>query len=156
MNNPRRPTARKPVVLLVEDDENQVLLSRLAIEEAGLDIDLQVVDDGVNCMAYLARAGRDGTTPWPDLVLMDVNLPRMNSKEVMAKITADETLRSLVVVVLTTSVSPDDLQRMYSLRCNSYVVKPTGFDGLVETMRQIGHYWLKVSTLPGAPERGRG
>jgi len=150
--DPATAASRPAVVLLVEDDENQVLLTQLAFEEAGLEVDLRCVSDGAECMAYLGRAGRDAATPWPDLVLLDVHLPRMDGTEVMAAIAASEELRTLVVVVLTTSINPDDLQRMYALRCNSYVVKPVEFKAFVETVRGIGRYWLQLAALP-APGR---
>ena len=139
---------RRPVVLLAEDDEDHVLLTQLAFEQAGLDAELRVVRDGMECMAYLERAGKDADMPRPDLMLLDMHMPRLDGPEVMARIIASEELRALPVVVLTTSTDRDEAHRMYALRCNSYVVKPVEFKAFVEAMRQIGNYWLGVATLP--------
>ena len=142
--------ARRHVVLLAEDDDSQVLLTQLAFEEAGLHVDLRIVNDGVECLDYLRKAGSDAEHPRPHLVLLDVHLPRMDGSEVMAAIGQDPQLRSYPVVMLTTSTNSDDVKRLYALRCSSYVVKPLEFKAFVETVRQIGHYWLKVAQLPTA------
>lgn len=142
------PATRTPVVLLAEDDENQVMLTELALEKAGVKADLHVVADGVECMEFLERSGRHAAAPAPDLLLLDLHMPRMDGREVMTRIAASESLRSLPVVVLTTSTNQEDVDRMYELRCSSYVVKPVEFQQFVETARQLGRYWFELATLP--------
>ena len=145
--NPGRPA----VILLVEDNENDMILTREGFKRAKLHINLQHVVDGEECMAFLRKQGKYADAPTPDLILLDLNLPRKDGREVMAEILADDTLKSLPVVVLTTSDDAIDVERMYGLRCSSYIVKPVDFDQFVGVVRSIGDYWLTVVVLPNHP-----
>jgi CheY-like chemotaxis protein len=134
-------------VLLVEDDPGDVLIAREAFADGGVDDDrtrLTVVCDGDEALAYLRRpdAAR------PDLILLDLNLPRRDGREVLAEIKNDERLRHIPVVVLTTSQSQEDVTRSYELQANAYVTKPADFDEFVAVVRQIGHFYLSVAKLP--------
>lgn len=152
---PSRPAR----VLVADDDEDHVYLMRLAFEQSRLRMDLQHVHDGVECMRYLRRESPFENAARPDLLLLDLNMPRMNGAEVMAAVLADERLRSLPVVVLSTSSELIDINRMYGLRCSSYMVKPVDFDKFVAMVRQLSGYWLELVKLPDpeappAPPRG--
>ena len=126
------PSARVIDVLLVEDDPGDVLMTREAFEEHKLHNRLDVVTDGVEAMAYLRREGEYADAPRPDLVLLDLNLPRRDGREVLAEIKADPDLRHIPVVVLTTSKAEEDILRSYELHANAYVTKPVDFDRFIE------------------------
>jgi CheY-like chemotaxis protein len=139
--------ARVINVLLVEDDPGDVLMTREAFEEY-LHNRLDVVSDGSEALSYLRREGRYAGAPRPDLVLLDLNLPRRDGREVLAEIKADDTLRHIPVIVLTTSRADEDVLRSYQLHANAYVTKPVDFDGFVEAIRQIDHFFVSVVQLP--------
>ncbi|MCU1432378.1 MAG: response regulator [Actinotalea sp.] len=139
----------KPIeVLLVEDDPGDVLMTREALEENKVANHLAVVSDGASAMAYLRKEGQHADAPTPDLVLLDLNLPRMDGREVLAAMKSDETLRRIPVVVLTTSEAEEDVLRSYSLHANAYVTKPVDFDRFIEVVRQIDEFFLTVVRLP--------
>jgi CheY-like chemotaxis protein len=139
----------KPIeVLLVEDDPGDVLMTREALEENKVANHLAVVSDGASAMAYLRKEGQHADVPTPDLVLLDLNLPRMDGREVLAAMKSDETLRRIPVVVLTTSEAEEDVLRSYSLHANAYVTKPVDFDRFIEVVRQIDEFFLTVVRLP--------
>lgn len=148
--SPLEKIGRPATVLLVDDNEDHVLLTRLAMEEARLTVDLRVVGDGVECMEFLQRTGRHAGAPVPDLVLLDLHMPRMDGYEVMQRIQDDPALRLLPVVVLTTSADIVDVQRMHALGCNSYVVKPVNFESFVQITRDLGRWWFSLVVLPTA------
>jgi CheY-like chemotaxis protein len=138
-------------VLLAEDDLGSQELTRRALEDDGLDVDLRVVEDGEEAMDYLLRRGRHADpmkTPRPDLVLLDLNMPRMDGKQVLGAMRAHDELRRIPVVVLTTSRREEDVVRSYDLGCNSYVSKPEEYDRFAEVIRGLRSYWLKIVTLP--------
>ena len=135
-------------VLLVEDNENDVELTQRALQKEGLHVNLQHVWNGEECMSYLRREGDYADKPWPDMVLLDLNLPVMDGREVLAEIVRDESLRRIPVVILTTSAADADLLRMYELRCNAYIVKPVDFDQFREVIRSLGDFWFSVAMLP--------
>jgi CheY-like chemotaxis protein len=137
-------------ILLVEDEENEVELTKEGFARANLTVNLHHVDDGEKCLAYLRKQAPYADAPTPDLILLDLNMPRMDGRRVMAEIVRDEALRHLPVVVLTTSSAEEDILEMYKLRCNSYIVKPVGFDDFVQTITVLGRYWLTLSKLPSA------
>jgi two-component system response regulator len=137
-------------ILLVEDEENEVELTKEGFARANLTVNLHHVDDGEKCLAYLRKQAPYADAPAPDLILLDLNMPRMDGRRVMAEIVRDEALRHLPVVVLTTSSAEEDILEMYKLRCNSYIVKPVGFDDFVQTITVLGRYWLTLSKLPSA------
>lgn len=139
-------------ILLVEDNPDDVELTRLAFAEAGEPHRLHVVSDGAEAVDYLLGRGRHatrGATDLPALVLLDLNLPRLDGREVLQAIRADDTTRRLPVVVLTTSAEPSDVEQAYALGANSYIQKPVEFERFVEVVRQVGRYWLAINLPPG-------
>ncbi len=134
-------------VLLVEDDPGDVLMTREAFEEY-LNNRLDVVSDGGEAISYLRREGEYAEAPRPDLILLDLNLPRRDGREVLAEIKADDSLRHIPVIVLTTSRADEDVLRSYQLHANAYVTKPVDFDGFIEAIRQIDHFFVSVVQLP--------
>jgi len=153
--------SRPAEILLVEDNEDDVFLTRMAFEQAKLIVNLHHVDDGEKCMAFLRKQPPYADAPTPDLILLDLNLPVMDGREVLAEIVKDEALKHLAVVVLTTSYEAEDIATMYKLRCNSYITKPVDFEKFVDAVRKLQDYWFTVvilptvSTLPGGPRRSR-
>ena len=138
-------------VLLVEDDPGDVLMTREAFEEY-LNNRLDVVNDGAEAIAYLRREGEYADAPRPDLILLDLNLPRRDGREVLAEVKADDSLRHIPVIVLTTSQADEDVLRSYQLHANAYVTKPVDFDGFIEAIRQIDHFFVSVVQLPTGEE----
>jgi CheY-like chemotaxis protein len=135
-------------VLLVEDDPGDVLMTREAFEDNKLHNRLTVVPDGVTAMEYLRKEGEYADAPTPDLVLLDLNLPRMDGREVLAALKDDPALRSIPVVVLTTSEAEEDVVRSYALHANAYVTKPVDFDQFINVVRQIDDFFVEVVRLP--------
>ncbi len=135
-------------VLLVEDDPGDVLMTREAFEDNKVVNRLQVVSDGVSALTFLRKEGEFADAPTPDLVLLDLNLPRMDGREVLEAMKSDEALRSIPVVVLTTSEAEEDVVRSYSLHANAYVTKPVDFDRFIEVVRQIDEFFVEVVRLP--------
>lgn len=135
-------------VLLVEDDPGDVLMTREAFDEHKVVNRLSVVADGVSAMAFLRKEGEHTDAPTPDLVLLDLNLPRMDGREVLAAVKADERLKHIPVVVLTTSEAEEDVLRSYSLHANAYVTKPVDFDRFIQVVRQIDDFFVTVVRLP--------
>ena len=134
------PTAALPAVidvLLVEDDPGDVLMTREAFEEHKLRNNLHVVNDGVEAVEFLRREGRYADAPRPGLILLDLNLPRKDGREVLAEIKADESLRAIPVVVLTTSEAEEDVLRSYDLHANAYVTKPVDFGALRQMLAAV-------------------
>jgi CheY-like chemotaxis protein len=143
------PDSYEPIdVLLVEDDAGDVLLIREAFEHNKVHNNLEVVSDGVEAIAYLRREGEHAGAPRPDLVLLDLNLPRKDGREVLAEVKADPDLRRIPVVVLTTSKAEEDVLRSYDLHANAYVTKPVDFDRFIEVVRQIDEFFVSVVKLP--------
>ncbi|GED10195.1 response regulator [Cellulosimicrobium cellulans] len=140
----------KPIdVLLVEDDPGDVLMTREAFEDHKVTNRLSVVADGVSALRFLRKEGEHEGAPTPDLILLDLNLPRMDGREVLAELKADEALRKIPVVVLTTSEAEEDVVRSYSLHANAYVTKPVDFDRFIDVVRQIDDFFVSVVRLPG-------
>jgi len=125
-----------------------VLMPREAFEEHKVVNRLSVVADGVSAMAYLRKEGEHEDAPTPDLILLDLNLPRMDGREVLAAVKADERLKHIPVVVLTTSEAEEDVLRSYSLHANAYVTKPVDFDRFIQVVRQIDDFFVTVVRLP--------
>jgi CheY-like chemotaxis protein len=139
---------RPAEVLLVEDDDNDVFITRKGFEEAKLIVNLHHVENGQECMAFLRKDGRYSDAPTPDLILLDLNMPVMGGREVMAEIVKDQQLRKLSVVILTTSNGARDILDMYNLRCSSYIVKPVDFTQFRRVIQQLSDYWFTVVVLP--------
>jgi CheY-like chemotaxis protein len=140
--------ARQIEVLLVEDDPGDVLMTREAFESYKLTNQLHVVQDGADAMAFLRREGEYADAPRPDLVLLDLNLPRMDGREVLHAIKTDPSLANIPVVVLTTSEAEEDVLRSYSLHANAYVTKPVDFERFIDVIRQIDDFFVSVVRLP--------
>jgi len=140
-----QPTDSQPiVVLLVEDDPGDVVLIQEAFEHNKVRNRLHVVGDGVEAMAFLRGGGGER----PDLILLDLNLPRKDGREVLAEVKGDPELRSIPVVVLTTSKAEEDILRSYDLHANAYVTKPVDFNRFIEVVRQIDEFFVTVVKLP--------
>jgi two-component system, chemotaxis family, response regulator Rcp1 len=139
---------RTAIILLVEDNQNDVKLTRLSFEKARMKVDLHVVEDGEECMAFLRKKGQFTSAPTPDLILLDLNLPGMDGREVLAEISGDEVLRHFPVVILTTSRNEEEILKMYQLRCSSYIVKPIDLEQFLRVVRTITEYWFTVVVLP--------
>ena len=143
------------VILLVEDDRADQELTRRALEESKLHNELRIIEDGEEALAYLFRHGKyknPAISPRPDLLLLDLNLPRVDGRQVLEEIRADESLRCMVVVVLTTSRQEKDIRRSYELGCNSFITKPSRMDQFIRVVQTMGEYWFQIVTLPPKTE----
>lgn len=144
-----RATGAAPIeVLLVEDNPGDVRLTREAFKDARLHINLRVASDGVEAMAFLNREGLHLDAPRPGLILLDLNLPKKDGREVLAEIKDSVSLRSIPVVILTTSASETDVLRSYQLHANCYISKPVSLDGFLTVAKSIDDFWLSVVKLP--------
>ena len=135
-------------VLLVEDDDGDVLMTREAFEHHKIRNKLHVVQDGEEALQFLHREGPYADAPRPGLILLDLNLPRRDGREVLAELKADPELRVIPVVVLTTSEAEEDVLRSYSLHANAYVTKPVDFERFIDVVRQIDDFFVTVVRLP--------
>ncbi len=142
----------KPVtILMADDDRDDCLLVRDAFVESRLLNDLRFVEDGEELMDYLYHRGKYGyidSSPRPGLILLDLNMPRKDGREALEEIKSDSDLRSIPIVVLTTSKQEEDILRSYDVGANSYITKPVTFKGLVDVMKTLGRYWLEIVELP--------
>jgi CheY-like chemotaxis protein len=143
------PTSRPVEILLVEDDLADIRLTELCLAEAKIVNRLTVVNDGVEATAYLRREGRHANAVRPDLILLDLNMPRKNGQEVLAEIKGDAELRSIPVVVLTSSEAESDIVRSYQLHANCYITKPVDLTQFLKVVKAIEGFWLCVVRLPG-------
>ncbi len=143
-----RPSPQVIDVLLVEDDPGDVLMTREAFEDNKVANRLSVVSDGVSALEFLRKQGQYEQAPTPDLILLDLNLPRMDGREVLQALKNDDELRRIPVVVLTTSEAEEDVLRSYSLHANAYVTKPVDFDRFIDVVRQIDEFFVSVVRLP--------
>lgn len=141
-------TARPIRILLVEDSLGDERLAVIALERAKVANELHVCRDGEDALDYLHARGPYAARPAPDLVLLDLNLPRKSGFEVLEELKADERLRSIPVVVLTTSSAEEDVARSYHLHANSYITKPVTLDGLAKVATAIDSFWVQIVTLP--------
>jgi two-component system, chemotaxis family, response regulator Rcp1 len=137
-------------ILLVEDNPGDVRLTREALKEAKVRNRLSVAGDGVEALAYLRREGAYSAAPRPDIVLLDLNLPRKDGRQVLAEVKADPELRRIPIVILTTSKAEEDILKTYDLHANCFITKPVGFDQFVRVVQSIEHFWLSIVTLPTA------
>ncbi len=136
-------------LLLVEDDPGDVVMTREALEDSKLLIKLHVVSNGEEAVAYLRNEAPFGDAARPDLVLLDLNLPRLSGREVLEIVKADPGLLRIPIVILTTSESEEDVLRSYELHANAYVTKPVGFESFVSVVKQIDDFFLSIVRLPG-------
>jgi len=135
-------------ILLVEDSPGDVRLTREALKDAKMHINLHVASDGIEAMAFLNREGEYAGVPRPDLILLDLNLPRKDGREVLEEIKENPLLKSIPVVILTTSASEEDVLRSYRLHANCYITKPVDLDGFLKVVHSIDNFWLSVVKLP--------
>jgi two-component system, chemotaxis family, response regulator Rcp1 len=151
MNN---ENGRPIEILLVEDNPGDVRLTREALNEAKVRNSLSVVGDGVEALSFLRRECIHSSAPRPDIVLLDLNLPRKDGRQVLAEVKADPDLRRIPVVILTTSKAEEDILKTYDLHANCFITKPVDFDQFVKVVKSIEHFWLSIVTLPPTSEDG--
>jgi len=149
-----RDQGRPIEILLVEDSPSDTDLTLEALRDFKVRNHVSVVEDGVLAMQFLRRQGPYAQAPRPDLIMLDLNLPRKDGREVLAEIKGDDDLKSIPVVVLTTSRAEQDIVRAYQLSANCYITKPVDFNQFLEVVRSIEAFWLFVVTLPPAPKGG--
>jgi two-component system, chemotaxis family, response regulator Rcp1 len=135
-------------VLLIEDSPGDVRLTQEAFREANRGVRLHVVNDGVEAMAFLTHTGQNVDSPRPDLILLDLNLPRMDGREVLVRIKEDEDLKTIPTVILTTSDAEADIVKSYQLQANCYLSKPVQFDAFESLVKSINDFWLTKAKLP--------
>ena len=145
------PIARPIEVLLVEDNESDLRLTQEALKEGKMKTTLSHVWDGEEAAEFLRRKGRFKDAPRPDLILLDINLPRKNGMELLAEIKADDVLKKIPVVILTTSRAEEDILRSYELHANCYITKPVDLTQFIKIVQAIDNFWFTVVTLP--PEK---
>ena len=135
-------------ILLVEDNPGDVRLTQEALKESKVTNNLSVAEDGVEALAFLKREGKYADAPRPDLLLLDLNLPKKDGRELLEEIMADENLKRIPVVVLTTSKAEEDILRMYDQHANCYITKPIDFDQFIDVVKSIQDFWLTIVKLP--------
>jgi chemotaxis family two-component system response regulator Rcp1 len=135
-------------ILLVEDSPGDVRLTQEAFKDARVLVNLQVAVDGEEAMAFLKREGKYSSKPRPDIILLDLNLPKKDGRAVLAEIKEDPNLRTIPVVILTTSASEADVLKSYSLHANCYITKPVDLEGFLKVVKSIDGFWLSVVRLP--------
>lgn len=135
-------------ILLVEDSPSDTELTVEALRDGKVCNHLSIVEDGVLAMEFVRRQGRYAEAPRPDLILLDLNLPRKDGREVLAELKADDRLKAIPVVVLTTSRADEDVLRVYKLQANCYITKPVDFQQFLHVVRTIESFWLSIVTLP--------
>jgi len=141
--------APQPVeILLVEDDPGDVLMTTEALADSKVINNLTIVSNGEEALRYLLQEGEHAHAVRPDLVLLDLNLPRVDGREVLARVKADERLRTIPIVVLTTSEAEEDVLRSYDLHANAYVTKPVDFESFVKVIRHVDEFFISVVRLP--------
>ncbi len=149
MNNPQNGSPAKVIdILLIEDNPGDVRLAQEALKESKVRNRLYVTEDGVEGLAFLRRQGKYARAPRPDLILLDLNLPRKSGREVLAEVKTDERLRSIPVVVLTVSRAEEDIVKAYDHHANCYITKPLDFNQFMEVTKSIDEFWLTIVRLP--------
>ena len=141
-------TGRPIEILLVEDSSTDVMLTEEALEHAKMRNNLHVVKDGVEAMAFLRKERQYSAVPRPDLILLDLNMPRKDGREVLTEVKTDDDLKTIPVVVLTTSQAQEDVLHAYGLHANCYITKPVDFEQFANVVQAIDKFWFTVVTLP--------
>ena len=141
-------------VLLVEDSPGDVRLTQETLRNSKLPINLHVATDGVEAMSFLRQEGGSGKSPRPDFILLDLNLPRMSGREVLAEVKGDDNLKSIPTIILTTSDAEADIFRSYQLQANCYLTKPVMFEEFETLVKSIDDFWLTKVKLPGKGSAG--
>ncbi len=137
-----------PEILLVEDDPADVEMTQYTLKKSKLVVNLHVAGDGVEAMAFLRREGKFAQAPRPDLILLDLNMPRMDGRTFLAEMRLDDNLKGIPVCVLTTSQAEEDVVKSYHLGANCYITKPVGLDEFIKLVNAIGDFWFTVVRLP--------
>ena len=152
MSQPEVPT-RPFTILLADDDEEDRELARDALQDSRLANEMKMVIDGQDLMDYLRHEGRwtEEQSPRPGIILLDLNMPKMDGREALAEIKADDSLRRIPIVVLTTSKDEADVLSTYDLGVSSFITKPVSFEALVDVMKTIGKYWIEIVSIPTDP-----
>jgi CheY-like chemotaxis protein len=140
------------VILMAEDNPTDVLIAREGLAGAKMPNMLHVVDDGIETLAFLRRQGAHAGAPRPDMILLDLNMPRKNGQEVLSEIKSDDALKDIPVIIFTTSKSREDINKAYGLHANCYISKPMDFDEFTNVVQTIQDFWVSVVTLPQGPE----
>ena len=141
--------AGEPIrILLVEDNPGDARLTMEALRDAKVRNSVAVVEDGEEAMAYLRRQGRHAEALRPDIILLDLNLPKKDGREVLAEVKADPDLKRIPIVIMTTSTAEEDILRSYNLHANCYVTKPVDFDQFIKVVRALDDFWLSIVKLP--------
>jgi CheY-like chemotaxis protein len=148
MNANTGMTAKPIEVLLVEDNPGDVRLTREALKAGKVWSSLHVVADGVEALAFVRQQGVYTNAPRPDIILLDLNLPKIDGREVLSNLKADENLKRIPVVILTTSQAEEDILKAYNLNANCYITKPVDFDQFLKVVRVIEEFWLTIVKLP--------
>jgi two-component system response regulator len=143
------PTRVKPIdILLVEDNPGDVRLTEEALKENNLHLNVHVVGDGVEAMEFLKREGNFSDAPHPDLIFLDLNLPKMDGRELLSKIKEDPDLRRIPVVILTISTAEEDVFKTYDLHANCYITKPVDMDQFIKVVKSVEDFWFAIVKLP--------
>ncbi len=142
-------------ILLVEDNPGDVFLTQEAFREGRLPHRLSVVEDGEEALLFLRREGKHSGAPQPDLILLDLNLPKKDGRELLGEVKTDPELRQIPIIVLTTSGAEQDIARAYKLHANCYLTKPIQMDDFLKTIRSVEEFWLSVVRLPSKDYKGR-
>ena len=153
----RNQRIKNATILLVEDDPGDQELTRRALEDDVVHTDLRIVNDGKEALDYLRREGAftdPNTSPRPDLILLDLNMPRIDGRQVLEQVREDPDISRIPVIALTTSDEEEDVLRSYDLGCKSFIKKPVEIDTFIDTIRELQHYWFELVTLPAeSPHR---
>ena len=144
----KKVTGKPIYILLVEDSPGDVRLTKEALQDAKMIVNLDVVGDGMEAMAFLRREGKYAKVQRPDLILLDLNLPKKDGREVLAEVKQDPDLRRIPVVILTISNNEEDILKSYNLHANAYVTKPLGLEQFAKITRSIEDFWFTVVKLP--------
>jgi CheY-like chemotaxis protein len=148
MSEPMKMDKAAFEILLVEDSLGDVRLTREAFKDAKVHVNLHVASDGTEAMDFLNQAGKFADVPRPDLILLDLNLPKKDGREVLEEIKESVSLRTIPIVILTTSASEEDVLRSYRLHANCYISKPVDLDGFLKVVKSIDNFWLSIVKLP--------
>lgn len=139
---------RSAEVLLVEDNDNDVELTRIGFQQAKFAANLHHAADGEECMAFLRKEGKYTDVPTPDIILLDLNMPRMDGFEVLEAVGLDDRFKHLPIIILTSSEADRDVLASYKLRCSSYIVKPVDFANFASAVQMLANYWFTLVVLP--------
>jgi chemotaxis family two-component system response regulator Rcp1 len=150
MNINTLSTSRPIIILMVEDNPTDVLVTKEGLLSAKMLSTLHVADDGIEAMDFLHQQGKYADAPRPDLILLDLNMPRKNGHEVLSELKADDKLKNIPVVILTTSKAEEDISKAYKHHANCYITKPVDFDSFTKIVQTIQAFWFSVVTLPSA------